>query len=73
MLRVKKFPKHTTKLTLTTIQIILYEIWESRNNNKNDKKLLPQHTIITKINAQLQHIITNTLQTPQTQKYRKLI
>ena len=40
--------KHITKLTLTIIQIILYEIWETRNNNKYDKKLLPQQTIITK-------------------------
>ena len=40
--------KHITKLTLTIIQIILYEIWETRNNNKYDKKLLPEQTIITK-------------------------
>ena len=38
---VKNSPKHTTKLTLTIIPIILYEVWESRNNNKYDKKLLP--------------------------------
>ena len=41
MLNVKNCPKHTTKLTLTIIQIILYEIGESRNNNKYNKKLLP--------------------------------
>ena len=28
--------KYTRKLTLTIIQIILLEIWRSRNNNKND-------------------------------------
>ena len=49
--------KHVTKLTLTIIQVILYEIWETRNNNKYDKKLLLQQTIITKINTQLKRII----------------
>ena len=34
MLNVRNPTKHTTKLTLTIIQIILYEIWESRSNNK---------------------------------------
>ena len=43
------------------MQTIIHEIWESRNNNKYDKTLLPQHTIITKINAQLRNIYTNTL------------
>ena len=33
------------------------EIWQSRNNHKYDKKLLPQQTIINKINAQLKTII----------------
>ena len=32
---------------------MLFEIWQSRNNNKNDKNLLPQHTLISKTNAQL--------------------
>ena len=41
MFNVKNSPKHTTKLTLTIIEVILYEIWESRNNNNYDKKLLP--------------------------------
>ena len=49
--------KHTIKLTLTIIQLILFEICQSRNNNKYDKILLSQHTIIHKINAQLQYII----------------
>ena len=35
------------------MQIIIYEIWESKNNNKYDKTIMQQHTIITKINAQL--------------------
>ena len=56
-LSVNKLNNHTTKLTLTVIQIIIYEIWESRNNNKYDKTLIPQHTIINKINAQLRTII----------------
>ena len=47
--------KYTRKLTLTIIQIILFEIWRSRNN-KNDKKLLPQHTLISKIRKELQTI-----------------
>lgn len=42
---VNKLNKPTAKLTLTIIQIITYEIWESRNNNKYDKTLLPQQTI----------------------------
>ena len=48
--------KYTRKLTLTIIQIILFEIWRSRNNIKNDKKLLPQHTLISKIRKELQTI-----------------
>ena len=32
-------------------------MWQSRNNHKYDKKLLPQQTIISKINAQLKTII----------------
>ena len=28
------------------------EIWQSRNNHKYDKKLLPQQAIINKINVQ---------------------
>ena len=40
-LSVNKLSKHTTKLTLTIIQIITYEIWESRNNSKYDKTLIP--------------------------------
>ena len=55
-LSVNKLNEHTTKLTLTIIQIIIHEIWESRNNNKYDT-LIPQHAILTKINAQLRNII----------------
>ena len=55
-LSVNKLNKHTTKLTLTIIQIIIYEIWESRNSNKYDKTLIPEHTIITKIKAQPRNI-----------------
>ena len=40
--------KFTTNLTVIVIQIILFEIWQSRNNNKYNKKLLPQQTIQTK-------------------------
>ena len=56
-LSVSNVNKHTIKLTLTIIQIIIHEIWESRNNNNYDKTLIPQHAIITKINAQLRNII----------------
>ena len=42
---------------MTIIQIILFEIWQSRNNNKYGKKILPEHTIINKINAQSKTII----------------
>ena len=56
-LNVPNTNKYTTKLTITIIQIILFEIQQSRNNNKYDKKSLPQQTIINKINAQLKTII----------------
>ena len=39
------------------MQIIIYEIWTSRNNHKYDKTLTPQDTIINKINAQIRNII----------------
>ena len=56
-LNVPNTNKYITKVTITIIQIILFEIWKSRNNNKYDKKLLPQ-TIINKIDAQLKTIIS---------------
>ena len=40
--------KETKKLTLTITQIILYEIWETRNNLKYDNITLPAKTIIHK-------------------------
>ena len=43
--------KSTTKLLLTIIQIILYEIWTTRNNYKYDKTQIPQDIIRTKINT----------------------
>ena len=44
---------------MAIIQIILFEMWQSRNSNKYDKKVSPQHTIINKINTQLDaHIST---------------
>ena len=55
-LSVRKQNKHTTKLILTIIQIIIHEIWTTRNNPKYDKTLIPQHTIINKINAQIRNI-----------------
>ena len=45
------------KLTLTLTQIIIYEIWQSRNNLKYDKTQLTQQTIINKIIAQLTTIL----------------
>ena len=49
--------KHIRKLTLTIIQIILFEIWQSRNKNKYEENLLPQYTLISKINAPLQALV----------------
>ena len=34
------------------VKVITIEIWQSRNNHKYDKKLLPQQAIINKINVQ---------------------
>ena len=56
-LSANKQNKHTTKLILTIVQIIIHEIWTSRNNHKYDKTLIPQDTIINKINAQIRNII----------------
>ena len=49
-LNVENVNKETKKLTLTIIQIILYEIWETRNNLKYDDITLTAKTIINKIN-----------------------
>ena len=57
MISVTNQNKLTTKLILTIIQIILYEIWTTRNNYKYDKIQISQDTIKTKINAQIQNII----------------
>ena len=46
------------KLILMLTQIIIYEIWQSRNNLKYDKTQLAQLTIIHKIIAQLTTILT---------------
>ena len=40
-----------------SVKIMTIEIWQSRNNHKYDKKLLPQQTIISNINAQPKTII----------------
>ena len=45
------------KLITTLTQLIIYEIWQSRNNLKYDKIQLSQDTIINKINQQIQSII----------------
>ena len=47
----------TTKLLLTITQVILYEIWTTRNNYKYDKTEIPQDIIRTKINTRIQNII----------------
>ena len=57
MISVTNQNKPTTKLILTIIQIILYEIWITRNNYKYDKIQISQDTTKTKINAQIQNII----------------
>ena len=56
-LNVKNTNKHIRKLTLTIIQTILFEIGQSRNKNKYEENLLPQYTLISKINALLQAIV----------------
>ena len=56
-LSANKQNNHTTKLILNIVQIIIYEIWTSKNNQKYDKTLMPQGTIINKINAQIRNII----------------
>ena len=38
-------------------QAIMFEIWQSRNNNKYDKTLLTQKTITNKIKTQLKNIL----------------
>ena len=51
-----KHNKNITKLILTIVQIILYEIWTWRNNHKYDKTLISQDTIINKRNPQIRNI-----------------
>ena len=45
------------KLVLTLTQIIIYEIWQARNNLKYDNTQLTQKTIINKIITQIQAIL----------------
>ena len=45
------------KLVLTLTQIIIYEIWQARNNLKYDNTQLTQQTIINKIITQIQAIL----------------
>ena len=42
---------------MTVIKIILFKIWQTRNNYKYEHKLLRQETIIDKINAQLNNLL----------------
>ena len=46
------------KLIITLTQLIMYEIWTSRNNLNYDKTQLSQETIITKILTQIRNILT---------------
>ena len=57
ILNIPNKNKNAAKLTITIIQVILFEIWQSRNNYKHEHKLLPQQTIVEKINAQLHNIL----------------
>ena len=61
--------KNATKLRIT-IKIIICEIWPSCNNYKYENKLLPQRTIINKINGQLNNI-TITLQKTQSTRHTR--
>ena len=58
-LNVKNVNKETKKLTLTIIQIILYEIWQTRNNLKYDNITLTTKTITNKINKQIEIILNS--------------
>ena len=58
------------------VKIMTIEMWQSRNNHKCDKKLVPQQTILNKMNAQLKtitladykkHKLNNTLDIFQNQ------
>ena len=42
---------------LTLIQLIIYEIWESRNKYKYEKINFNQKTIVNKINSQIRIIL----------------
>ena len=53
------------KLILTLTQLIMYEIWTSRNSRKYDKVQLLQETIITKILMQLRDILTAHNKSPK--------
>ena len=70
-LKVKNTNKDTKKLTVAITQMILFEIWQFRNKNKYDKNLLPQHTIISKINAELQNIVQVHYKKTQIKWYTK--
>ena len=48
---------NNNKLVLTLTQIIIYEIWQARNNLKYDNSQLTQKTIINKIITQIQAIL----------------
>ena len=58
--------KYTRKLTVTIIQIILFEIWQSRNNNKYDEKILPQHKNNKQNKCTIKNHHISTLQKTQT-------
>ena len=42
---------------LTLIQLIIYEIWESRNNYEYEKINLNQKTIVNKLNSKIRIIL----------------
>ena len=49
-INIRHKSNNTRKLILTIIQIILYETWQSRNNNKYDNITLTTKTIIREMN-----------------------
>ena len=59
------------KLALIITQIILFEIWQSRKNNRYDENLIPQHAIINKVNSQ--QTILQTRYKKQTKRHTKPI
>ena len=58
-LNVENVNKETKKLTLTIIQTMLYEIWETRINLEYENITLTAKTIISKINKHIETVLNS--------------